>query len=163
MTNKALSDSRRKLLLSIAAGSGAVVAGRSLPETWTKPLVNSVLLPAHASTTEATETLPEETPPDECCDIDGTYCGLFEEGSSVEITVDIDGAISVLLYGDITASASVNCTGGSFNTADDTPPGIVGAPGVTGTVSCGRGPISGSIAFGGGLHGYTATIDGCSG
>ena len=42
--------SRRKILKSIAAGSGAVIAGKSLPEKWTKPAVDSVLLPAHAQT-----------------------------------------------------------------------------------------------------------------
>ena len=51
-------DSRRKLLKSIAAGSGAVVAGKSLPESWSKPFVDSVVLPAHATTTDATETVP---------------------------------------------------------------------------------------------------------
>ena len=42
--------SRRKLLKSIAAGSGAIVAGKSLPESWSKPVVDSVMLPAHAQT-----------------------------------------------------------------------------------------------------------------
>jgi hypothetical protein len=42
--------SRRKLLKSIAAGSGAIVAGKSLPESWSRPVVDSVLLPAHAQT-----------------------------------------------------------------------------------------------------------------
>jgi hypothetical protein len=42
--------SRRKLLKSIAAGSGAVVAGKSLPDSWVRPVVDSVLLPAHALT-----------------------------------------------------------------------------------------------------------------
>ena len=51
MTDKKSNDSRRKLLKSIAAGSGAVVAGKSLPESWTKPIVDSVMLPAHAETT----------------------------------------------------------------------------------------------------------------
>jgi len=40
--------SRRKLLKSIAAGSGAVIAGKSLPESWSRPIVDSVMLPAHA-------------------------------------------------------------------------------------------------------------------
>ncbi len=53
MSNKNPTDSRRKLLKSIAAGSGAVVAGKSLPESWSKPVVDSVMLPAHAETTEA--------------------------------------------------------------------------------------------------------------
>jgi hypothetical protein len=42
--------SRRKLLKSIAAGSGAIVAGKSLPESWSRPVVDSVMLPAHAMT-----------------------------------------------------------------------------------------------------------------
>ena len=65
MTNK--KDSRRKLLKSFAAGSGAVVAGKSLPESWSKPVIDAVVLPSHASTTddtgsggpEATTTCPD--------------------------------------------------------------------------------------------------------
>ena len=49
-------QSRRKLLKSIAAGSGAVVAGKSLPDSWTRPVVDSVMLPAHAETSEASDT-----------------------------------------------------------------------------------------------------------
>ena len=45
--------SRRKLLKSIAAGSGAIVAGKSLPESWSRPVVDSVMLPAHAQTSPA--------------------------------------------------------------------------------------------------------------
>lgn len=41
-------ESRRRLLKSIVLGGGAAVAGRSLPEEWTHPIVDSVLLPAHA-------------------------------------------------------------------------------------------------------------------
>lgn len=44
------SESRRKLLKSIAAGSGAIVAGKSLPNSWSRPVVDSVMLPAHALT-----------------------------------------------------------------------------------------------------------------
>ena len=50
MTDKKSSESRRKLLKSIAAGSGAIIAGKSLPESWSKPVVDSVMLPAHAQT-----------------------------------------------------------------------------------------------------------------
>ena len=55
MTDKKSNDSRRKLLKSIAAGSGAVVAGKALPESWSKPIVDSVVLPAHAETTDDTD------------------------------------------------------------------------------------------------------------
>ncbi len=54
MTDKKASDSRRKILKSIAAGTGAVVAGKSLPENWAKPVVDSVMLPAHAETSPNT-------------------------------------------------------------------------------------------------------------
>lgn len=50
MTDTKSSESRRKLLKSIAAGSGAIVAGKSLPESWSRPVVDSVMLPAHAQT-----------------------------------------------------------------------------------------------------------------
>ena len=54
MTDKKSSESRRKLLKSIAAGSGAIVAGKTLPESWSRPVVDSVLLPAHAQTSACT-------------------------------------------------------------------------------------------------------------
>ena len=53
MTDKKSSESRRKLLKSIAAGSGAIVAGKNLPESWSRPVVDSVMLPAHAQTSQA--------------------------------------------------------------------------------------------------------------
>ena len=43
-------EKRRKLLKSIAAGSGAVIAGKSLPGSWSRPVVDAVTLPAHAQT-----------------------------------------------------------------------------------------------------------------
>ena len=51
MSHNSFKQSRRKLLKSVAAGSGAVIAGKSLPETWTRPVVDAVLLPAHATST----------------------------------------------------------------------------------------------------------------
>lgn len=54
MSDRKSNDSRRKLLKSFAAGSGAVVAGKSIPGSWTKPVINAVMLPAHASTTDDT-------------------------------------------------------------------------------------------------------------
>ncbi len=50
-------DGRRKVLKSIVVGSGAVVTGRSLPESWSKPIVDSVLLPAHAETSQPSYTV----------------------------------------------------------------------------------------------------------
>ena len=41
---------RRNLLKSTVVLSG-IISAKSLPETWTKPVVNSVVLPSHATTT----------------------------------------------------------------------------------------------------------------
>ena len=50
MTDKKTQEKRRKLLKAVAAAGGAVVAGKTLPETWSRPAVESVVLPAHAQT-----------------------------------------------------------------------------------------------------------------
>jgi len=63
MKEKKLSLSRRNLMKSIAASSSVVIAGESLPDKWAKPIVDSVILPAHAQATpplnpqESTETI----------------------------------------------------------------------------------------------------------
>jgi hypothetical protein len=43
-------ENRRKLLKSVAAGGGAIIAGKTLPKEWSRPVVDSVILPAHAAT-----------------------------------------------------------------------------------------------------------------
>ena len=58
MNNDKSNESRRKLLKTIAAGSGAIVAGKSLPGSWSKPVVDSVILPAHAQTSPAPPAPP---------------------------------------------------------------------------------------------------------
>ncbi len=57
-TKQNTDGSRRKLLKSVAAGSGAILAGKSLPDKWASPVVNSVILPAHAQTSPASQTPP---------------------------------------------------------------------------------------------------------
>lgn len=51
--NTKLAKSRRQLLKASVAGTGALVAGKSLPDQWSRPLVESVVLPAHAETSLA--------------------------------------------------------------------------------------------------------------
>lgn len=80
MADKNSSESRRKLLKSIAVGSGAIVAGKSLPESWSRPVVESVLLPAHAITSSPNNPDNPDNPdnPNDSC----TDCGvqLLTEG-----------------------------------------------------------------------------------
>ncbi len=40
-------QSRRKILKTMAVSGGAVVAAKSIPEQWSKPILDSVVLPAH--------------------------------------------------------------------------------------------------------------------
>jgi hypothetical protein len=56
---------RRKLLKSIAVGSSVFVTGKSLPNSWKRPVVDSVILPAHAQT-----SVPCSAPPG-CFDFNG--------------------------------------------------------------------------------------------
>lgn len=48
--NKEVKD-RRTLLKGLVAGSAVVTGSKALPETWTKPMTDAVILPGHASTT----------------------------------------------------------------------------------------------------------------
>ena len=102
MEHNNLTVRRRKLLKTLAAGSGAVIAGRSLPESWTKPVIDTVMLPAHAATTDDTgsittqsltsEVTPTTTPG--CCLTPGLYCGAAGDPNVfVKITVAADGTI----------------------------------------------------------------------
>ena len=45
------SQSKRKILTSIGVSSG-IIGASALSQQWTKPIVNSIILPAHAQTTD---------------------------------------------------------------------------------------------------------------
>lgn len=53
-------SSRRRLLSVLAAGS--VLAVKSVPETWMRPVVQSVMLPAHAQTSPTDNEVPTSSP-----------------------------------------------------------------------------------------------------
>ena len=56
MSSKKLDASKRKLLKSAAVGGGAVSL-TALPTEWTRPIVASVVLPAHAEQTDVNDSL----------------------------------------------------------------------------------------------------------
>lgn len=58
-------SSRRQLLKALTSSSGAIVVGKSLPEEWTKPIIDSVVLPVHARTS-ATDPDNPDTPCTQC-------------------------------------------------------------------------------------------------
>lgn len=97
-------ESRRKLIKSIAAGSGAIVAGKNLPESWTKPVVDSVMLPAHAQTSQLVEFTYQSTL------VDNDTCDGATSGLPNVTNLDFDvstatpnglGTVDVTIHGDI--------------------------------------------------------------
>ncbi len=50
------STKRRGALKSIGGSAAAIAAAQNLPETWKKPLVDSIILPAHANTTSDSDS-----------------------------------------------------------------------------------------------------------
>lgn len=76
-------SSRRKLLKSIAAGSGAIVAGKNLPESWSRPVVDSVMLPAHA------QTSPQPPACSGCFLVNQSISNRYTSGTFPEGTIEV--------------------------------------------------------------------------
>jgi len=95
---KAHANARRRLMKAIAVAGGAVGAGRLIPQTWQHPVVASVMLPAHAISTN-----------DNCADFSITApydLDLNESSGSLNGNGNFTGTIS--LGGDFAASQSTN-------------------------------------------------------
>lgn len=56
-----VNDGRRKIVQSVIVGSGTLIAGYTSPHNWTKPIVDSVLLPVHAQTSQITPPVTTQT------------------------------------------------------------------------------------------------------
>jgi len=99
------SISRRKVISLTGAGSAIVLSANTTPSTWIKPLVSSVVLPAHAQTSEI---LPES------CLSPATYCEGRGMGST-QVTVSADGTVTVV-HPNGTATAMIDqSAGGSYS------------------------------------------------
>lgn len=57
---KSRNNQRRKVLKTVVIGSGVLGAGQFTTGKWVKPVVDSVMLPAHAETTDDTGIIPGE-------------------------------------------------------------------------------------------------------
>ncbi|MFW2440978.1 MAG: hypothetical protein ACN4GR_16600 [Arenicellales bacterium] len=91
MTDKKSSESRRRLLKSISTGGGAIVVGKSLPESWSRPVVDSVMLPAHAQASTAPN-------PFSCIGQSASTNELSSRLDSVWITFNGDSICSVAAF-----------------------------------------------------------------
>ena len=151
-------DSRRKLLKSIAAGSGVIVAGKSLQEKWTRPVVDSVMLPAHAQTSP---TAPTAQTYQGTATTDRDRCDGTSDNPTPDITIVIDGStVSITYTNNRPFTGTGTLTGNTFSVAvsrteDCAAP--LGRNDGTGTVT---GTISGTQITGGATVGGTCDCPG---
>lgn len=177
MTNNNSSESRRKLLKSIAAGSGAVVAGKSLPENWVRPVVDSVVLPAHAQATGGAPTSDGSTTlrrltssgvitnPNVMAPATGSR--VAEKPDILEILVPSAHAAACAVEGQCGSVSFTSTNNGTLTVTNvgDSPfvlnashaaSGMVGR--VPYTIQLNADRSSGSIAFQGACSGYGVTL-----
>ena len=85
---------RRKLLKGMVAGGSGLSALVIVPERWTRPIVNSVILPAHAATSIASV-------PESCAHETATIEELDEDGLD-DIFIVYDGEVFCdIKFGDV--------------------------------------------------------------
>jgi len=56
-------EARRRLHKIVAASTGATVLGIALPKSWIRPVVDAVILPAHAETSHKKKKKKKITDP----------------------------------------------------------------------------------------------------
>ncbi len=49
--NEASSETRRKAMKRVLVGSGVVATSKVVPDSWSQPVIDSVVLPTHAEST----------------------------------------------------------------------------------------------------------------
>ena len=147
-------DSRRKLLKSLAAGSGAVAAGTQLPSEWIRPAITTVILPAHAETTETIETTQSDSLP-ASFSVPGAHQYVVPAGAT-SITVAMSGGGG---GGAAKLDAGKGGDGEHLNTVVNVTPGEVLAimVGTGGAVYIPSGP-GGQGGDGGGLSSVSTAI-----
>ena len=60
-----INEDRRKVVKQIAIVGTVITGLPALPEKWTRPLIEKVIVPAHAQTSPPPPTKPPTTPPEE--------------------------------------------------------------------------------------------------
>ncbi len=140
--------SRRRLLKSLAAGSGAVGTAALLPEKWTKPVVDAVVVPLHA------QVSPVLNPPA----LAGTWRGQWNN-----TTFASTGAITAIITVDAQAQTFVvvldldgSVFGGSNPPADTFNGTYTVAGGAFGGISAVLGNVNYTISPTGVLNGTFA-------
>ena len=98
---QARDKARRQLVKAMAAGGTGLSAVAVVPERWIGPVVNSVLLPAHAETTDATASGTQAVVPESCQHDSVTIVDAGEKGTD-DIMIIYDGATTCdIVTGDV--------------------------------------------------------------
>jgi len=108
-SSEPVNQSRRKALKTIAAGSAAAGA-LAMAGKWSKPVVNSIILPAHAQATNAASPIGTTTPAPACNTKVAFACYTVDRGKAAhgKLVLPLAG---VYVEGDITpAQAGVAIT-----------------------------------------------------
>jgi len=91
---------RRKLLKGMVAGGGGLTAVVATPERWTRPIVGSVILPAHAA-------ISIVSVPESCVHNSTTIEELDEDGRD-DIFIIYDGEVACdILIGDVSEGTQI--------------------------------------------------------
>lgn len=133
----AKNTSRRKLLTGTAVLGAAVGAGRILPKEWTRPVVEAVLLPAHANISGCS----------------GTFC-------DARVLITVSGGTVMAMVGSDSGS-------GPFSPDDTFSFALSGGRWIQGTIASDCSQIQGGSCTGTAPCGnydftYLATPEGCN-
>ena len=132
MANNTSIESRRRLLKSITIGTSTVFAGNALPNKWTKPLVDSVVLPIHAQTTGC----PACTGPETSVTTQGTIYFALIDSNTLRITL-----------GEFTGDATVTDNGSFLFEEEQGCDGFVRISGTITQGSAAPGSVTGTLAW----------------
>jgi hypothetical protein len=133
-------SSRRKLLKTLVTGGGAVVAAKTLPSEWTRPIVDRIILPVHAQSTGMLTLNAQVEVQNFDSDADGTDgdgVGIYPAGINAIDGAD-DSTMNFLISGTLSpataqsVSVTVDVTGGDLDTGASLPLAPVIADGTTG-------------------------------
>ena len=138
---------RRKLLKSLTLGSATAFAAKSLPETWTRPVLESAMLPAHAQTTSV--------PSPGSCEItgplliantgvtsSGPYSWTVTNTGSIPLT-GVGPPSGIIISGPST-TGPITLTGNNVSIPDPLNPGATGTISVTQVITASCPPGGGS-------------------
>lgn len=140
---------RRKILKSLTVASGAVIAGKSMPESWSRPIITAVVLPAHAQTscTPTVVQIPSNTQVNVAdgngVDLNYWWCapGTYISSGGVRLMMFVDSGVTVNGTSGALNNTYYVKTGGTLNISNQSGSVIYLEPGANYTAISGDATI----------------------